>query len=368
MSVGPLRHMIIKEFLQLRRDRKMIPILFIAPLFQLIVLGFAANMDVTGIPTLLIDQDRSQASRDLVERFTSSGYFRLVGTEEGVDAADDWLVRGKAQIVLVVGSGFGEALATGRTADLQVLADGTDNTTAGQGLGYAAEIVARLAPGRAAAGAPAIELQPRVWYNPELRSRWFFTPAILALVLMLMTMILPSMAVVREKEIGTLEQISVTPIRSWHLIVGKLLPFAIIGLVDLLLVTALVVLVFGVPLNGSLLTLVLLTLPFLLTTLGVGLLISTLVGTQQQAMMASTFFGMVPMIYLSGLIFPIDNMPRPIQIATYGIPLRYYATIIRGVFLKGSGMAALWPEGLALLGFGSGLLLLAALRFRKRLD
>jgi drug efflux transport system permease protein len=383
--MGPLRVMIAKEFLQLRRDRKMIPILFIAPLIQLIVLGYAANMDVTRIPTLLIDLDRTSVSRALVDRFVDSGYFQLAGTADSVTEADDWLIRGGAQIVLVIGAGYGDALGSGQAADLQVLADGSDSTTAGLGLSYASSIVSGIAAtrlleqvraiarGRGGSGAvvdpPAtIALVPRVWYNPDLKSRWFFTPAILALVLMLMTMILPSMAVVREKEIGTLEQISVTPIRAWHLIVGKLFPFALIGLLDLLLVTALVVGVFGVPLHGTLAALILLSIPFLLTTLAIGLLVSTLVRTQQQAMMASTFFGMLPMIYLSGLIFPIENMPPPIQLLTYAIPLRYYAVIIRGVFLKGVGVAVLWPQALALLGFGTGLLLLATLRFRKSLD
>jgi ABC-2 type transport system permease protein len=185
---------------------------------------------------------------------------------------------------------------------------------------------------------------------------------------MLVTMILPSMAVVREKEIGTLEQIIVTPIRPWQLIMGKLVPFGIIGVINLLAVTSLVILLFGVPLRGHLAVLILLTLPFLMTTLGLGLLVSTLVGNQQQAMMTSIFLVMVPMIYLSGLIFPIDNMPRPIQVVTYAIPLRYYNNVIRGVFLKGSGFSVLWPEMLILLAFGLSALVLASLRFRKRLD
>jgi ABC-2 type transport system permease protein len=259
---------------------------------------------------------------------------------------------------------------------VQILADGTDNIASGLGLAYAGDILGRLGVDLArerralpvSTGPPSIELVPRVWYNPDLRSRWFYTPAILALVLMLMTMILPSMAVVREKEIGTLEQISVTPIRSWQLIVGKLLPFALIGMIDLFFVTALVVGVFGVPLRGGMGTLVVLTIPFLLTTLGAGLLFSTMVRTQQQAMMASTFFGMIPMIYLSGLIFPIQNMPAPVRLLTYAVPLRYYAEVIRGVFLRGSGLDVLWVQGVILLGFGVASLALATLRFRKSLD
>lgn len=389
-----LLRMIVKEFLQLRQDKKMIPVLVVGPIAQLLALGFAANMDVTDLPLLLVDQDRTAESRRLTERFVGSGIFDLVGSEDTVDAVEPWLVEGRAQIALVVGAGYGEAVAAGRVPRVQVIADGTDSNSSGVGLGYASRIIGeagaamverrgqrgrapRPPPGRGAGlrtvgatAAPAgrIELVPRVWYNPDLKSRWFYVPAVLAMVLMLVTMILPSMAVVREKELGTLEQIIVTPLQSWQLILGKLLPFVVIGLVDTLLITRLAVWVFGVPLRGSLLLLLGLTLLFLLTTLGWGLLVSTLVGTQQQAMMVSIFILMVPMIYLSGLIFPIENMPVAIQYVTYAIPVRYYSNIIRGVFLKGSGLAVLWPDALALLAFGIAVLTLAAMRFRKSLD
>jgi ABC-2 type transport system permease protein len=359
----------------------MIPAMIVGPLMQLLVLGFAANTDVTDVPLLLVDQDRSAASRALLDRFTGSGYFRLAGAEDTVDAVDPWLVEGRAQVALVIAPGYGEALASGRTPRVQVLADGTDSNSAVVGLGYASRIVAEAggevqaarlrregALAAAAVRAGTIDLVPRVWYNPDLKSRWFYVPSILAMTLMLVTMILPSMAVVREKEIGTLEQLSVTPIRPWQLIVGKLLPFGIVGNVTLVLVTAIVVFLFRVPLRGSFLLLLLLSELFLLSTLGLGLFTSTLVRTQQQAMMTATFLLMVPMIYLSGLIFPIENMPQVIQAATYAIPLRYYCHIIRGIFLKGSGLAALWTDALALLGFGCTLLVLASARFHKGLD
>jgi ABC-2 type transport system permease protein len=216
--------------------------------------------------------------------------------------------------------------------------------------------------------AGAIAVEPRVWYNPDLRSRWFYVPAIIAMTLMLLTMITPSMAVVREKEIGTLEQISVTPVRPWQLIVGKLLPFFVAGVIALFLATAAALLLFDVPLRGSLAALLVLTLPFLLNTLGLGLLASTMVRTQQQAMLTSVFLLMLPQIYLSGLIFPIENMPHLIQLGTYGVPLRYYAVIVRGVFLKGIGLAELWPQALILTIYGIAVLALASLRFRKSLD
>jgi ABC-2 type transport system permease protein len=368
-------HVVKKEILQLRQDRKMIPILVVAPLLQLVVFGFAANQDVNDIPTLLVDRDRSAASRALVDRFTGSGHFQIVGTADDVHAIDDQLLRGTAQIALVIGDRYGDDLAAHRAPRVQVIADGTDSTSAMIGMSYAARIVSGAGAealqqrlGARLGTAPRLALVPRVWFNADLKTRWFFLPAILAMVLMMTAMILPSMAIVREKEIGTLEQLIVTPIRSWELILGKLLPFAVISVFDLLLIVALIRYGFGVPLAGSLGVLVLLSLPFVLTTLALGLFVSTLVRNQQQAMMMSMFLVMVPMIYLSGLMFPIENMPPVLQTVTYGIPLRYYTNIIRGVFLKGSGLAVLWTDAAVLLGFGVAILALASLRFRKSLD
>jgi ABC-2 type transport system permease protein len=368
---------IVKEFLQLRQDKKMIPAMLIGPVIQLLALGYAANLDVTHVPMVLVDEDRSPASRALVERFTGAGTFDLVGAEDTPAAIDPWLVEGRAQLALVIASGYGEAVAGGHTPRVQVIADGTDANSSGLGLGYAAQIVAgagvemvaaRRVPGGGRMAAGHYELVPRVWYNPDLKSRWFYVPAVIAMVLMLVTMILPSMAVVREKEIGTLEQLSVTPLRSWQLVLGKLIPFLILGLLDMLLVTGLVTGLFHVPLRGSLLTLVFLTFLFLLCTLGLGLLVSTMVRTMQQAMGLCVFVLMVPMIYLSGLIFPVENMPRGFQIASNVIPVKYYANVLRGVFLKGSGLDVLWPEALALLGIGLTVLTAASLRFRKSLE
>ena len=390
--MGPLWQMIVKEFLQLRQDRKIIPALVIGPLVQLIALGYAANLDVTHVPLLLVDRDQSVASRALIERFDASGYFEIKGSVPTADQAEPWLVEGLAQVVLVIPEGYGSDLSAGRSPNLQVLADGTDANSAVVGLGYASRIIAEMGGtlqrtrldlqnrrsaemsrrlGVPVARPPAvgrIEIMPRIFYNPDLKTRWFYVPAVLAMVLMLVTMMLPSMAVVREKEIGTLEQISVTPLRPWQLIVGKLTPFVIIGMLDTLVIVILAQVVFGVPLRGSVLLLMFLTLLFLLNTLGLGLLASTMVSTQQQAMMFSTFVLMVPMIYLSGLIFPIENMPKLFQIGSFAIPVRYYAIILRGVFLKGSGIDVLWPEALTLALTGMAWLTFASARFRKRLD
>ena len=373
-----LWRVIVKEFLQLKQDHKMIPVIFVAPVVQVLVFGFAVNTDVTHVPTVLVDLDQSAASRDLVARFTRSSYFELVGSEARADDVDRWLVTGRAQMALVVPRGFGDALASGSVGRLQIVADGTDASSASVALGYAGSLVQglgaeiqlrrlRASSGRALASGQ-VRLLPHVLYNPDLRSRWFYVPAVLAMILMIMTMLLSAMGVVREKEIGTLEQLIVTPIRPWQLLVGKLTPFAAIGLVQMCLAAAVTVFGFGVPIRGSFLLLVGLTLLFILNTLGMGLLVSTLVQNQQQAMMGAVFGAMVPMLYLSGLIFPIENMPPAIQAVTYAIPLRYYAEIIRGVFLRGSGISVLWPEAVTLLLMGVATLTLAALRFRKRLD
>lgn len=372
-----LIRVIVKEFQQLRRDKRMIPAMIVGPMVQLLTLGFAANNDVTDIPMLLLDDDHGVASRALVDRFTSSGYFRLVGSVSAPSQIEPELVRGRARVALVIPPGFGRDVAAGRAPRVQLIVDGSDSTSAVVGLGYAGRIVTAAGAGYLverlrAEGLPeaqgGVQLASRVWYNPDLRSRWFYVPAILAMVLMLVTMILPSMAVVREKEMGTLEQIIVSPIRPWQLVLGKLFPFACVGFLDTLLVSAVAVGLFRVPLRGSLVLLVLLTVPFLMCTLGLGLLVSTLVRTQQQAMTSAVYLVMVPMIYLSGLIFPVENMPPLIQKVTVVIPLKYYAHIIRGVFLKGAGLGVLWPDAAALLAIGATVLLAASLRFRKSLD
>jgi ABC-2 type transport system permease protein len=256
--------------------------------------------------------------------------------------------------------------------------DGSDAASANVALGYASAVMREFGAlslerrlGAAAADRPVAgqaALVPRVFYNPDLKSRWFYVPAVLAMILMVMTMLLSAMGVVREKEIGTMEQLIVTPIRPWQLLIGKLFPFALIGVFQMSLATGVTVWGFGVPLRGSFSVLLGLTALFILSTLGLGLFVSTLVQNQQQAMMAAAFGAMVPMIYLSGLIFPIDNMPPLVQLVTYAIPLRYYAEIIRGVFLRGAGIDVLWPQALALLAMGLAILTVASLRFRKRLD
>jgi ABC-2 type transport system permease protein len=368
--------MLRKEFLQFRRDRKMVFMSFLAPVFQLIVLGYAANLDVLQIPLAVCDLDRSAASRDLVGRFTSSGYFHVATQLERIAEVDELLDEGSASMALIIPRRFGDDLAAGTGASVQLLVDGAETNSATVGLSYAQMIVAQrsreilidvLSSQSAVRGLGGRVLpELRIWYNPELRSRNFLVPGVLALLLMVMTLILTSLGIVKEKELGTLEQIVVTPIRPYQLIVGKLSLFIIIGFVDVLLVVMVSTFLFGLPVKGSVALLILLCLVFLMTTLGLGLFISTVSRTQQQAMMSSIFFLMVPMIFLSGFVFPIENMPTIIQGLTYLMPLRYFFVIIRGIFLKGVGIDVLWPQALAMLGFGIAILGLSVLRFRKR--
>jgi drug efflux transport system permease protein len=372
--VRRLRHLMIKELLELRQDPKLFGILFVAPIVQLTVLGYAATTDVKNVPVVVADADRSAASRELVTRFAGSPYFTIVGTVTSVNDVDRWLERGTAWMALGIPPGYGQQVGAGRPAVVQVLADGTDANSTNVALGYAQNLVAAYAQellGRrrdaAAAPRPALEARIRVWFNPRLESREFMIPGIVAMLLLVITTNLSSMGIVREKELGTLEQLNVTPITRWELIVGKLLPYGVLGIVDVVLVTVFAVLWFEIPLLGSPVLLFATSLIYLMTTLGLGLFVSTISSTQQQAMMTATFFFLMPMLYLSGFIFPIENMPAAIQPLTYLVPLRYFIVIVRGIFLKGVGVAVLWPHILALAVWGVAILMLAVARSRKTL-
>jgi len=362
-----------KEFLELRQDPRLAAVVIVAPIIQLTMLGYAATTDVKDVPVVVVDGDRSSSSRALFERFASSPYFDVVDELLDPREAGEALEAGTAWIAVIVPPGFGNSLlgagpASART--VQILADGTDANSSGQALAYAGGLIAEFngalvasqMVGRAPAG---IRAETRVWYNPELVSKDFMVPGVLALLLLLITTNLSSMAIVREREVGTLEQLNVTPLGRWELILGKLLPYGVIGVIDVVLVVAVAVLWFEVPLLGSPLLLFAGCLVYLLCTLGLGLLISTISQTQQQAMMTSTFFFLVPMIYLSGFIFPIENMPAAIQAFTTLIPLRYFLVIVRGIFLKGVGWEILWPQFAAMGAWGVTVLVVAAMRYRK---
>ncbi len=369
-----LLRMLIKEFTQVLRNPRMRAVVFVMPVVQVLIIGYAVNTDVRHVPLAVYDLDRTPASRDLLARFEGSGCFDVVRRIQVEGEIQAVLDAGDAKAVLRINRGFAEDLDGGRTALAQLLLDGSDSNTASIILGYAARISAdfnrtiieqRFSK---AAGlrleADPVALTWRAWFNPNLDSRNFFVPGVLAMLVAVVSIILSSMAIVREREIGTMEQIMVTPIGRLEFILGKTIPFALIGFVDVALITAIAVFWFQVPLLGNPLFLFLGTGLYLLSTLGVGLYISTVSATQQQAMMTAFFF-MLPAFMLSGFVYPIANMPKVLQWFTYLNPLRYYLVIIRGVFLKGLGMEVLWPQLLALALLGTTMLALAAGRFRK---
>ncbi len=371
-----IKQMLVKEFIQVFRDPKMRGIIFLMPIIQVLVFGYAVTTDVTHVATAVFDLDNSVASRELVSRFVKSGYFDIVARVENDEHARQLVDRGEALAVLRLNRGFENDLRGGRAAQLQVILDGTDSNTAGVVLNYSAKIagqfsqqvlVTRLTRAKGVADEPGgVELQTRAWFNENLESRNFYVPGVIAIIVLLVTLMLTSMAVVREKEIGTMEQIMVTPIKPLEFILGKTVPFALIGFADVLLITVISLVWFEIPIRGSVLLLLGGAALYLMTSLGVGLFISTVSETQQQAMM-STFFFYFPAVLLSGFMFPIANMPPVIQWFTYLNPLRYFLVIIRGIFLKGVGLDILWPQMGALAVMGVLTLWLASRRFHKTL-
>ena len=371
-----LLELVRKELAQLRRDRLMLVIVFVSPVMQLTILGFAANLELQRLPLGVYDLDRSASSRAFAESFFHDAYFVPSEAVESDADVDRLLERGRAGAVLMIPRGFERDLLRGESPPALFVADGTESTAAVLAARYAFRIAGAFRPeetgralaARSAAAPQAGSAELRVWYNPTLESRYFMVPGILALVLVVITMVLTSIAVVKEKEAGTLEQLIVSPLRPGQIILGKLLPFAAVGVVDMLLVLAVARFVFAVPIAGSVALLVGLSMVFVLTTLGLGLFISTVSTTQQQAMMTAVFFVMLPMVFLSGFVFPIENMPQAVQLLTYVLPLRYYFTIIRGIFLRGVGLEVLWIEAAALTAYGAAALTVSVRRFRKRLD
>ncbi len=368
---------VMKELRQLFRDKRLRFMAIAAPIIQLTVLGYAAVTDVKYVPLVVCDYDRSSISRGLVDRFLNSGYFELAGAVDTADGVDNYIEHGAAELALVIPADFSEKTLLRQTAQLQVIADGTDGNSANIALAYATMIVNShsqdvlqdiLDKNPQSVLPPRIVPEIRVWHNASLKSRNYMVPGVLAFVLMLITMSMTSMAIVREREIGTMEQLLVTPIRPWQLLFGKLIPYILIGMIDVTLALLVAVFWFHVPLRGSVGLLYLCSGLFVLTMLGLGLFVSTVARTQQQALMIAQFGFFIPFIYFSGFVFPIENMPVLIQKITYFVPLRYFMEIIRGIFLKGVGINILWPQMLALVAFGITIFTLAVLRFRRTIE
>ncbi len=373
-----LKQMLIKEFIQVFRDKRSRYILFVPPMIQLLVFGYAATFEIQHVKTAVLDRDQTQESRELVSRFTSSPYFDVQRQPTDPKQAVDLLDRGDVTVVLQIHPGFSEDLRKGQTAPLQVLVDGTNSNTALIATGYVSQIaqgfaldyqrdrMQRSSP-FLVESVPSVQLEQRPWYNTGLSSRWFFVPGVIGSLTLVLVTTLTAFAVVREREIGTLEQIMVTPIRPWEFILGKTIPFFLIGLLDMALIAVIGTFWFQVPFRGSVFVLLGGTVLFLVCQLGVGLLISTVCTTQQQAMVTAFFF-IMPAITFSGFGFPISTMPQWLQLLTYLDPLRYFLVILRGVYLKGVGFGVLWPEMWPMALLALAVTSLSIFRFHKALD
>ena len=376
--LGRLKQMLIKEFIQVFRDKRTRFILIGPPIIQMLVFGYAATYEIRHVPTVVLDLDHSQESRELISLFSSSPYFDVQRQLADSRQLGDLIEQGKATVGLEIDAGFARKLRKGQTAPLQVIVDATNSNTALIASGYIAQIalgfahnyqkdrIDRIAP-QLAEAIPSVELEPRPWYNSGLSSRWFFVPGVIGSLTLVLVVTLTAFAVVREREIGTLEQIMVTPIRPSEFILGKTLPFFLIGLFDVSLIAAVGTLWFQVPFRGHISVLLTGSILFILCMLGVVLLISTVSSTQQQAMVTAFFF-IMPAIAFSGFGFPISTMPQWMQYLTYLVPLRYFLIVLRGTYLKDAGFDILWPQMAAMAGLGLSLLTIAILRFHKALD
>lgn len=368
---GRISRIIVKEFIHVLRDRRLRAVLIVPPLFQLLVLGFAIDMDVNYAALAALDLDRTPLSRSLIDSVTASGRMRITYYPPDAKAAVKLLDAGKVDAYIEIPQGFMRDYYRQKNPAVQIILDGTDSTFAGLLLQRLSGTVSffnmRLASGGPAVTAPSVVVQERGWFNTNLISRNFFVPGIIALIVMIITLMLTAMAVVREREMGTLEQLLVSPIRPFELLLGKTIPFAIIAFAEVAVITMAALAVFRIPLKGSVVLLFTSTPLYLLSTLGAGLLISSVSRTQQQAMMA-TFLFMLPAVLLSGFAFPIYNMPASVQYLTLLDPLRYYLVIVRGIFLKGVGSSVLWPQMAALLGLGIFFFGLGVAGFRRTIE
>ncbi len=370
MSIIP--HIIRKEFIQIFRDKRMLVPLFLAPVLQLILFGFAVTTDVKHISLAVWDRDMSAESRALTATINNSSVFDLNYHVNSYNKIKELIAKDKIEAALVFSSKFGHDLNKGIQAKIQIIVDGTDANSATIIMGYLARMILgysehilaeftdQVLPGR-------ISPQPRIWYNPELKSSTYMVPGVICLILLLTTLILTSMAITKERETGTIEQLLVSPIRSWELIIGKTVPFLFIGFLDVGIILLAGKLIFNVPVRGSLLLLFGVSFLFILTTLSLGLFISTISRTQQQAMM-SAFFFIIPAMLLSGIFTPIESMPVSIQYITLLNPLRHFSRVIRGILLKGNDLGIIWPEILALFLMGTATIILSSMRFKKHLD
>ena len=365
LSILRIRRMVAKELRQLFRDERTKRVIFVSPIIQLLLFGYAVNTDVHNVATALVDHDQSVQSREFVSALTASGYFRLTSTSDRSADLGAALDHGQAVVAFEIPEGYGVDLMGGRSPTVQLLVDGTNSNTATVAQGYATRIVQQL--GARVTQVPiGIDLRARAWFNPSLESRVYNVPAVMGVIVLLMCLLLTALAVVREREVGTLEQLLVSPLTAGELMLGKTIPVAGVALVQLTLITGVALLWFDVPLRGSVPTLLLAASLFILAGLSFGLLISTVSATQQEAFLAMFLF-LLPAIILSGFLYPIATMPEFFQQLTLVNPLRHFLEIVRGVFLKGAGIADLWVQFTVLTGMAGAGLVVATRRFRRTL-
>ncbi|MFC2160651.1 ABC transporter permease [Acidobacteriota bacterium] len=367
-----IRHIIRKEFIQTFRDKRMILPLFVAPVLQLVLFGFAATTDVKNISIGILDYDKSRESRALTSNFLNTEAFRVDQSVVSFEQIENQIQRGEIKVAVVIPPDFEKDLRRGETPAIQIILDGSDANSATIVLSYISRLLNSHSEkiltevlGQNVTG--LLKSHERIWYNPDLKSSIYMVPGVICLILLLTTLLLTAMAITKEREVGTLETLVVSPIKPWELIIGKTAPFVVIGLVDIVLILLAGRIIFGLPIRGSILFLLGVSLLFIVTTLSIGLFVSTISRTQGQAMTSVLFF-LMPAMLLSGIFTPLESMPRIIQYLTFLNPLRYFGKAVRGILLKGNGPDVLWPEILSLFIFGLVAMGVSSLRFRKHLE
>jgi ABC transporter DrrB family efflux protein len=374
LSWRTIRAIMGREFIDVRRDRRSLILTFLYPISMLIMYGYGIRYDVDNVPLTILDYDETPESRDLTQQMIRSGYFQLVRWARDQHEVDRDLTTDKSKAAVIIPVQFAARIRAGEPVSVQAIIDGSDSNTATIAQGYLLAMIARYSSGLSTqnsapgtASVAPIEVKSRVWYNPELKSVNFIVPGIIAVIMMIVGAILTALSIVKEKERGTIEQILVSPIRPLEMMVGKIIPYVIIAFIDLVIVVVAGYVIFQVPIKGSLFQLAIFALLYLIASLGTGVFVSTIADTMQTAMLAAIFISLMPSILLSGFVFPLENMPVPIQLISYFFPGRYFVTAIRGIYLKGVGISVLWPEAVLLVCFSVGVMGLSASRFQEKL-
>jgi ABC-2 type transport system permease protein len=378
-SLRTIRAILRREFLDVLRDPRSLALTMLWPISMLMMYGYGIRYDVDNVPITILDYSETIESRDLTEQMRRSGYFTVVRFARDEKDVDRDLMDDSVRAAIVIPRDFSDRLRNAESTAVQVLIDGSDSNTATIAQGYALAIVNQFARTRQGAATrqrgratlatgPPISIASRVWYNPELKSVNFIVPGVMAVIMMIVGAILTSLSIVKEKERGTIEQILVSPIRPLEMMIGKLAPYMVIALIDLAIIMIAGYVLFGVPIKGSIVQLSLFALLYIFCALGVGVFVSTIADTMQNAMLAAIFLSLLPSIMLSGFVFPLEDLPAPVRAVSYFFPARYFVTAIRGIYLKGVGLEVLWPEALLLAVFATAIVGFSAARFQDRLE